>query len=116
MTIVIISKGISENGSLDYITTFGKETNLLYSLTFDDLKTFTPSYLGINIFLVERLSFEEFEERRNERAELRDELTGFVENISVSHLKGIKVMSSVIYLITLRNDELSVKTSVSFLK
>lgn len=49
----------------------------------------------------------QFEENRNKRANARDYLANFVNNISISDINSIKAQSSMLKELTIQSDEVS---------
>jgi hypothetical protein len=47
--LILLIVTIAGNGAPDFVTTFGSDRNVSFSLSFDNISTIVPQYIGFNI-------------------------------------------------------------------
>lgn len=102
--------GYTPQDGTSYVTTFGPDLNMNYSLlSFDNLESLQPQFVGFQN--QSSINNNTFEDDRNKRAHVRETLTKFLTGMSISDINSVKLIASVISSLTSRNDELSRNTA-----
>jgi hypothetical protein len=96
---------------MNYLTLFGLEQNIPSYVTFDNITNINSTFLGFT--RTDDISEAMFEQERNMRSTKRNKLANFIRNMTISDFKSVKLILSTLYLLTLRNDELTRNTAVS---
>lgn len=102
---------ISSSQKISFVTLFGLEQNIPSNVTFDNITSINTTFLGFK--KNNDMSEVNFEQDRNQRATIRDNIAYFLKNMTISDLRSVKQILSTIYLLSLRNDELTRNTAVS---